>query len=379
MKRGAEVVVIGGGVNGCSIAYNLAKKGCRDVVVVEKGQVASGASGRCPGGFRHQWSTRADILLMTASIRLMMGLQEELDHPDDLEIRQCGYLFMIYTEAEREQFRKNIALQRSLGIPVEELDPQQMKDLVSFLSTEGLLGGAYCPWDGRASPYLVTHAYARAAERLGVEIYTDTQVTGLLVGDGKVTGVMTDQGPIEAGRVVCVAGSRTTEIARMAGVELPIHPDRRHALVTERWAHESCPGLLAKHVAYFQTPYSGVMAETGVQGPADFCDDALAGSVARTAGAWAELVPSMAGMKLLRAWAGNYDMSPDAHPIVGPIPGAERFYVAAGFSGHGFMMAPIVGLTMAEMLLGEPTSVDVSALDARRFEGGEQLVEKMVW
>jgi sarcosine oxidase subunit beta len=176
MKRGADLVIIGGGVNGCSLAYRLAKADYRDVVVLEKGQVASGASSRTLGGFRHQWSTEADIVLMTASIRMITGLLEELVYPGDLEVRQNGYLFLIDSEQEMERLRRNARLQRRLGIPVEILNSSESRSLVPFLDVDGLVGATFCPWDGRASPCLVTHAYAWAARRLrGADLHRDVR------------------------------------------------------------------------------------------------------------------------------------------------------------------------------------------------------------
>ena len=379
MKRGADTVVIGGGVNGCSIAYHLAKKGHRDVVIVEKDQLCSGASCRCPGGFRQQWATEDDILLMAASIRMFMGLQDELECPEDLEIRQIGYVFLLYTEDEVEQYRKNVQLQRSLGIPVELLTPGEAKSLVPALNADPLLGAAYCPWDGRGNPFLVTHAYARAAKRLGVEIYTGTCVTDLMASGGRITGVVTNRGVIETSRVVCVAGVHSPAIARMVGVDVPIRPSLREVLVTERVVRDPCPALMSEYVGYFQTANGDVMPGLRPPDVETFDVGNTRGFLSRTAGAWVRVAPVLGKLKVLRSWAGTYDMTPDAHPIVGPLPGVDGFYMAAGFSGHGFMMAPIVGKVMAEMLSDEPTSVDVSALDAERFGREGRVVEKMVY
>lgn len=381
MRRGADVVVIGGGVNGCSTAYHLARMGCRNVVVVEKDQVASGASGRCPGGFRHQWGTRANILLMAASIRMFTQLQQELDFPGDLEVRQNGYLFLAYTEQGMEQFKANARLQQSLGIPVELLEPSQARELVPRLVADGLLGGSFCPWDGRANPFLVTHAYARAAIRLGVEINTDTTVIGLTTSDAGITGVVTDRGMIETSRVVCVAGAHSTGIASMVGVDLPIHPLRRQAIVTERVGQSGWPVLMSLHhgVSCFQARDGGLIA--GIGSPWDVKEFDVTHSrqsAVRAAKGWAQLAPVLGEIRVLRSWGGLYDMSPDAHPIMGPVPGVEGFHVAAGFSGHGFMMGPITGKVMAETILGQPISVDISRLEVGRFERGDLVIEPMV-
>lgn len=379
MKRSADIVVIGGGVVGCSIAYQLARMGQRNVAIVEKNQVASGASGRCPGGFRQQWSTSADILLMSASIRMFTQLQEELEFPGDLEIRQIGYLFLSYSEEEMEQFRKNVELQRSLGIPVDVLSPQDTRSLVPFLDVSSVVGGTFCPLDGRGSPLMVTHAYARAAKRLGVELNTDTCVTGLITSDSRITGVVTDRGTIEAPTVVAVAGTHTRDIARMLGIELPIRPSRREAMITEKFDRPQVPALMSENVGYFQTPNGDFLPDMRPPDVETFDMSGTRGFLSRTAAAWAKVLPPLAGVKIIRHWAGYYDMTPDAHPIVGSLPGTEGFHVAAGFSGHGFMMAPIIGKAMAEMLLGLPSSIDISELQADRFARGGHAAEVMVY
>jgi sarcosine oxidase, subunit beta len=380
VKTAAAAVVIGGGVNGCSIAYQLARKGYKDVVIVEKDQVCSAASCRCPGGFRCQWATEADILLMAESIRMFTGLQEELQYPHDLEVRQIGYMFLIYSEEDLEQYRKNVRLQKSLGIPVSLMTPQEAKERVPSLKTDGMLGATFCPWDGRAGPWPVTHAYAEAARRLGVEIYTNTRVTGLTTSDSKITSVITDRGPIDTSVVVCVAGVHSPTVARMVGIEdVPIKPVQREGLITERVVREDVPVLMAPWAGYFQTPNGDVFPSLRDPERVTFDPRPTRGFLERSARAWMRIMPIHGNVRVLRAWAGTYDMSPDAHPIVGQMPGIEGFYMAAGFSGHGFMMTPVVGKTMAEIILGESHSIDVSALRPERFADGAQVVEKMVY
>ena len=380
MKRAAGAVVIGGGVNGCSVAYQLAKKGFRDVVIVEKAQVASAASGRCPGGFRCQWATEADILLMVESIRMFTGLQEELLFPHDLEVRQVGYMFLIFSEDDLEQYKKNVRLQKGLGVPVSVMSPQEAKEMVPSLNVDGMLAATFCPWDGRAGPYYVNHAYAEAASRLGVEIYTETRVVGLNTSESKVTGVVTDRGVIETSKVVCVAGVNSPQIARMAGIEdVPIRPVQREAFITERIVRENTPVLMAPNVGYFQTPNGDVFPSLRDPENVTFDPRPTRGFLERSSRGWMQMMPLKGDVRVLRMWAGTYDMTPDAHPIVGPMPGVEGFFMAAGFSGHGFMMAPIVGKTLAETILGERPSVDIAALQAERFSCGHQVAEKMVY
>lgn len=381
MKTTADVVVIGGGVHGCAMAYYLAKLGCRDVVVVEQDQVASGASGRCPCGFRHQFGIEANIRLVAASIQMFLQLQEELESPIDPQIQQCGYIFLASSEQGLEQYRKNVQLQRSLGIPSEVLDPQQTKSLVPWLNTEQVTGSSYCPSDGRANPFKVTLAYALAAQRLGVQIESNTRVQKIATSDSRVTGVVTDKGTIEAAKVVCVAGANTTALARTVGVELPITPRRHQMTVSERipWIGWPVTISILHQVSLFQTLDGNlIMGRGGPTEVKEFTSRATWQSVAAEAKGWEQIAPPLLKLRVLRQWAGTYDMTPDANPALGPIPGVEGFYVAAGWSGHGFMFGPISGKTMAQTILGLPTSEDISHFDPSRFERGELVIEPMV-
>jgi len=197
MIKKADVEVIGGGISGVAIAYNLAKKGVKNVVLLEKGYLASGATGRCGAGIRQQWGTEMNCRIAKLACELFENGNEELQYDGDIEFKQGGYLIVSSTEKEHEQFKKNVALQNSLGIPSKLLNLDEAKEIVPFLNTDGLVSATFCQKDGHLNPFYTTDAYAKAAERLGVKIYRFTEVTDVVVENGKIRGVKTNKGDIE--------------------------------------------------------------------------------------------------------------------------------------------------------------------------------------
>ncbi|MCR4425481.1 MAG: FAD-binding oxidoreductase, partial [Firmicutes bacterium] len=232
-KDTADVVVIGGGVVGAAIAFELARAGCRDVILLEKGFLACGSTGRCGAGVRQQWGTVTNCTLARESVRIFETMDDYLDYTPGVEFRQGGYLILAYTDKQWEQFRRNVELQRSLGIEVEMLSPAEARGIVPYLNTEGLVGATFCRKDGHANPFHVTLAYARAAARLGVDIRTRTEVTGIDVKAGRIRSVHTSKGTIHTSTVMNCAGPYAGVVAAMAGLQLPLWAERHQILVTE--------------------------------------------------------------------------------------------------------------------------------------------------
>ena len=381
MQRAAEVVVIGGGINGVSTAYNLASLGCRDVVLIEKEYLASGSTGRCGAGVREQWGTEMNCRLAQASIGMFEHLNEELEYDDDIEFKQKGYLILAHTEKEFEQFQKNVALQNSLGIPSEMVAPERAREIVPLLNTDGLLAATYCPKDGHINPFKTVHAYARAARRLGARIEMYTTVTGIKREGDRVTGVFTDRGEIAAPVVVNTAGAYADPIGRMVGLDLPVCPERHQILVTEPVRPAQDPMVMSFSRRFYcqQTPHgSFVMGMGDPDEPKDFDTGHTRKFLEEMSRTIAFHLPPVAGLKVVRQWAGLYENSPDRQPIIGGTPGVVGFYMAIGFSGHGFMLGPMAGKVLAEMILGLPTSLGVNMLDLGRFDRGELIIEPSV-
>jgi sarcosine oxidase subunit beta len=373
-----DILVIGGGIVGCSVAYHLVKQGARGVTLLEKDLICFGSTGKSAGGIRAQFSSEVNIRLSLEALKILQNFREEFEV--DPGFRQTGYLFLATTAEELQAFRKNVALQQRLGIPVELLGPEEIGRRLPLVRVDDLAGGSFCPWDGHASPHEVTHALAAGARRLGARIHEGRAVTELAVEDEKVVAVETSAGPIACGTAVICAGPYAAHVGAMAGVDLPVKPFRRQLFVTKPVAGlpEFLPLTIDFHRGwYFRREGEGIL----FSGPKD------ADSSFNTHVDWEDLeaivatavhrVPLLAAVEVLRGWAGSYDITPDHNPILGAVPGVQGLYVAAGFSGHGFMHGPIAGRLMAELILGATPSIDISPFAPDRFARGAPLPEPL--
>jgi len=384
MQTSAEVVVIGGGVNGVAIAYELAKRGCTDVVVVERDYLASGATGRCGAGVRQQWGTEMNLRMSMPSVKRFETMNQDLDYDGDIEFKQGGYLLLAYTPAGWEQFHKNVALQRSFGLGVKLCTPAEAREIVPHLNTEGLLGATFNPTDGHCNPFYVTDAYAQAARRLGVKIHTNTEVLAIRrdnAGQKAIVGVETSQGYIATPVIVNAAGGWSKEVAAMAGIDIPTYSERHQILVTEPVAPMQGPMVMSfhHHIYCQQTPHGSF-----IMGLGDTSEQP--GHSSRSTWQFMEemaqkitwLLPPLKGIRVVRQWAGLYNMTPDRTPILGAVPEVPGLFLAVGFSGHGFMLAPMTGVLLAESILGLPASLPIEKMDLARFARGELLREPAV-
>jgi sarcosine oxidase subunit beta len=381
MIKTADVVIIGGGISGVAIAYNLAKKGVKNIVVIEKSYLASGATGRCGAGVRQQWGTEMNCRVAMESIKFFETANEELEYNRDIEFKQGGYLIVASTEKEDLQFQKNVALQRSLGMEVEYMTPKEATKIVPYLNTKGLTSATFCQKDGHLNPFLATDAYAKAAERLGVKIYTYTEVLGISTSNGKVTSVLTNAGEIFTNTVVNAAGGYSKNIAEMVNVDIPVYSERHQILVTEPVEPTQGPMVMSfsKNIYCQQTPHgSFVMGRGDNTEPRDLRITSSWNFLDGMAKTVTELLPPLGKLRVVRQWAGLYNLTPDRQPIYGAVDNVEGFYMAVGYSGHGFMFAPMTGLLMSEIILGEETSIDISSLDLGRFARDELVFEPSV-
>ena len=379
--RSKDAVIIGGGVHGCSIAYHLAKKGWKNILLLEKDYLAAGATGRSAAGIRHQFGTEINIRLSSASVRRMENLEEELDYPEGIELLQKGYLMLAYNESQLEQFAENIHRQKSIDPDnlTVILSPEEIHDLLPLLSLDGVLGASYNPRDGHANPFHVTQAFARAARRLGVEMEMGTEVTGIEANDCRVKGVTTSRGEfIAAPVVVNAAGAHGKLLGKMVGLDIPLHPERHQILVTEPlemflW----CMVISFTHGTYFkQTPHGSLLL--GVGDPEhelkEFNQESSWQFLQDVAKKISFHMPALKKTKVVRQWAGLYDITPDSQGIVGET-GVEGFYLDLGWSGHGFQLGPAVGQAMAEIISGEKPFIDMGCLSLNRFAEGKLIPE----
>jgi sarcosine oxidase subunit beta len=369
----ADVVVVGGGAVGASAAFHLATAGAGSVVLLEREDaLGTGSTGRCAGGFRHQFSSRVNCLLSIASIRMITGFAEE--HGLPLDVDQDGYLFLVRSEEAWVDFLRSVALQRSLGIEVEMLTPEEAAAVAPGIAVDGVVGATFGPKDGIADPSGLTNGYATLARRAGAEIRTGVDVLGVERGrDGRVRGVRTGDGSIETPAVVNAAGPWAARLAATAGVTLPLEPIPRQVVVTGPF-----PGVPerrtlvidAESTFYFHREGAGVLMGIGGRDEQASFDTAVddrlvAEELLPTA---VRVFPPLERAGVASRWAGLYEMTPDRHPIIGEAPDAPGLFLANGFSGHGFQHAPVVGKLLAELIVeGEARTVDVSTLGLDRF------------
>lgn len=373
LPRTADVVIIGGGVMGASTAYHLARRGAKNVVLLERESFfGTGATGRCAGGIRHQFSTDVNIQLSIHSIRMLEVFEDEPGQAIDL--KQSGYLFLLSTDEEMAVFRQNVARQHAHGVLSRILSVDEIAARVPLLNLDGIVGGAFYERDGIADPAGVVQGYVKGARTLGATLLTDVAVTGITVEGGAVRGVETSAGPISAPVVVNAAGPWAGLVGSMVGVNLPITPERQQIAVTTPLPQvpPDFPFVIDFHQRlYFHREGDGLLTGQSIVGrpptfqqtvDPDWTVHHLGNAIAR--------LPLLAEAGLLTEWAGLYENTPDAHPIIGPA-GVEGFYVVAGFSGHGFMHGPIAGLLVAEHILdGQAHTVDIAALRWDRFAAG---------
>ncbi len=380
VKSRYKVVVIGGGVIGTAVAFYLAKNGVSDVVVLEKDYLSSGSTGRCGGGIRQQWSERMNVRLAMRSVEHFKRFESEVGF--DIEYFQGGYLLLAYTEEEVLLFERNTKMQQEENLDVELLTKNEASSRFSFIDMSGVRAAAYCSSDGHANPHLTTFAYARAAERMGVEVLTHTSAEKIITEDGRIVAVQTSKGKIETEVVVNAAGGYSHEVGAMAGVELPTESYRHQIFVTEPLEHIMDPLVISfENNFYIRQTKAGNF----IMGQGD--KDELPGhNVTPTWKFLREMTekmpkffPFLRDVRVLRHWAGLYNMSPDAQPIIDRAVDIDNFYYAIGFSGHGFMLAPAVGEAVAEWIVhGEPRSVDISNLSLNRFQEGFTIEKNVV-
>ncbi|MFQ5512023.1 MAG: NAD(P)/FAD-dependent oxidoreductase [Candidatus Krumholzibacteriia bacterium] len=379
MIRRAEVVVVGGGVNGLACAYNLARRGVENIVVLEKGYLGAGATGRCGAGIRQQWGMEENILLARESVRIFEQLSDELGF--NTFFRQGGYLILISDDREYELVRSTIPVQNKLGVPTRMMTRQEISSFVPGINVDGVLGGAYCPTDGTAYPYAVLWGYGEAARKRGVEIKVNTTVTEVSRVEGGRYRIVTNGDTFETPVMVNVAGARTRDIASHIGIRIPTEPHLHEIAVTESVKAFLEPMIISiKKGFYFSQSLRGEI----VGGIGDDHQSPTYSSVSsadflfRYAAALRETIPAIGKVRIIRQWAGLYDMSPDARPILGAVDGYEGYYHACGFSGHGFMLSPIVARLLSELITTGTTSIPVEGLNLNRFAAGELVKDPYV-
>ena len=382
----ADVVVIGAGLIGASIAWQTAQLGVNSLVVLERGEIgAQGASSRSLGGWRDIYGTEINVLFSHLSKPTLDSLADEtgIDPLWD----NCGYLFTASGEVGWEALKHTTAVNQKLGLSAVLISPEEIAQRWPYLRTADLKGGIWSPSGGVYGPIEVLQAYARGARRLGVKFYENTEVTGIAVTDGRATEVVTSRGKIKADYIINACGPWARPTAAMAGLELPIDPLRRHLFHTGALPFDDIPMKIPFTLHYDSGWYTRREGQGLIlSGPADSSPEARTFNqkVDFAAEEWSaarsmERIPLMERAGIARGWVGHYALTPDHHHVMGEFPEVKGLYHASGFSGHGFQQSPLAGLAVAEWIVkGRTECIDLDCLSPTRFREGKQIHEQMI-
>jgi sarcosine oxidase subunit beta len=376
----ADAVVAGGGVVGCALAYQLARRGV-DVLLLERDELGSQSTARNAGGVRQQFSCETNVRLQRLSVRLLIDFADETGGHADF--RQVGYVFLLTRPEHVRDFRHMLATWHRLGLSEARwVEPYEVSELVPVVDVADVLGGTFCPSDGLASPAGVTAGYAGAARRHGARLMDGVSVTGVDVVGGRVRAVRTTRGDVSTPVLFDCAGAWSAEIGGMAGVDVPVRPFRRHVFVTDTLPE--VPRTMPMAVDFTTSLYlhpEGDGALVGMadrQEPSTFSTDVSWDFLERMVRVASRRAPVLARAGVRTAWAGLYETTPDHQAILGPVADVEGFWCGCGFSGHGFMQAPAAGLVLSQLLLDGRSEVDVAAFCHGRFARGELVEERNV-
>jgi sarcosine oxidase, subunit beta len=381
MRSTADAVIIGGGIIGMSVAFHLARANYGSIVLVEKEQfTGSGATSKAAGGIRAQFSTKVNIEMSMLSIDAFERFKE--DTGSDALFDQVGYMFLLTNDDDVATYKKQYELQRSLGLDVELLKPEDIGQYAPHIRLDDVLLATFCKRDGLGDPHEFLSGYEHAARDMGVDIELEAGVNSITVSNGKITGLSTARGDISTNLVINCAGPHSGLIAKMIGVDLPVEPIRRQCVTTGQldfvkpffpmvvdvasglYHHKESKGLLLGWADKNVEPSFDVSIDP------DYTDTMLEKGLYR--------IPQLETAEIANQWAGLYESTPDHHAVIGWEPSVGGLMYVTGFSGHGFMHAPAAGQVAAELITGKQPSVDISPLSMERFSKGSLVEETNV-
>lgn len=372
MRTNADVVVIGGGIQGLSCLYHLAAKGIKNISLVELDLLGSGSSGRSAAMLVLSMSRAETIALSLVAWKEYMAFPELFG--ESTHFKQIGYLTVATAAAEHE-LRQELAAQRSMNVPLEVLDPQQVKEIVPAVNVDDLVLGAFYRADGVIDPHAVMQTYARAAKQLGAEINERVQATGIVQENGRVVGVETTAGLISTPRVVNATGARAREVGAWVGLDLPIRNFKRHIFITDEFhaIPPNTPFVMDLEVEwYFRKEGDNVLMGMGREESTSFEPQFVPEFQEQVIERAALRAPILLEAKILRGWAGLRALTPDDLPVLGYAPGVEGFVNCCGWGGHGVMHAPVGGILTAEIIAdGKASSMDITPFKYERFQNQE--------
>ncbi|MDD4053206.1 MAG: FAD-binding oxidoreductase [candidate division Zixibacteria bacterium] len=373
MKTEYDAIVIGGGIAGLATAFNLAKFKFGDILILEKEMfIGSGATAKCAGGIRAQFSSKINVQISLKSIEVFEHFEGITGEPALYD--QVGYMFVLTDPATVEPYMKAVELQRSLGMDVKLFGPDDVAKIAPPVRTDDIIKATFFARDGLGDPHEYLQGYFRACKRMGVDVLTETPATEIIVKNGQITGVKTPNGEFSTPIVINAAGPYAKIIGKMAGVNVPVDPLRRQIVTSGEvnfipatmpmvvdvssglYCHKESKGLL---MGWADPNVKPGFDES--QDP-DYNDTILMKALER--------IPKMETAEVANSWAGLYETTPDHHAIVGFADEPKGFFIAAGFSGHGFMHAPGAGIVAAEVISGRTPSIDIARLSLSRFVAG---------
>ena len=376
MKRTADVVVVGGGVMGCSILYNLAARGVTNTLLLERHVLGSGSTGRSQAICRTHYSNPFTAAMAWESLQIYRDFQQRLGGPSGFV--ETGYFVMV-GEEDRQAMESNVALNRTVGIDTYLVSLEEAATIAPMLDVNGVVAVAYEPRSGYADPYAVTTTYARAARELGATVQMQAEVVSLQVEDGRVTGVVTSQGTVETNTVVVAAGPWAPKLLGPLGFDIPLEPVRHQVVQIQRpWdilPHHPAVADIANKASFRPDGDQFTLIGVGEDEIVDADSFNPAVDFEPAAQAFervAQRMPALGQGYFRGGWAGLFTVTPDWHPVLDRVEGAEGVYCAVGFSGHGFKLAPMIGTVMAELVTeGQAASVDITPLRVSRFREGD--------
>jgi sarcosine oxidase, subunit beta len=364
-----RTVIVGGGILGLFTAYELARAGAGPILVLERGFLSSGASGRNGGGVRQQWETRATVRLAREAVSAYRRFGHEFGY--NVWFRQSGYLFLAENSTELARLSTVHELVRSEGLPSEILGVDRVARLVPGIDRRRVVGGTYLGSDGTLYPFPAVWGVYEAVRSLGVDVALGVEALGVDRRDGRVAAVRTSDGAVATPTVVNAAGGWSAEFSRRAGLEVPNVATRHEIFATQSLRPFLDPMVvrLSDGLYFSQTMRGEIVGgvtvphPTGTEGGMPSSPEFL-GAMAR---ALVGLLPSLGAVQVLRSWSGFYDDTPDGFPVIGEDPRLGGFVHANGFGGHGFMLAPAAGRRVARAVLGEPSDLDPAQFSPARF------------
>jgi len=373
----SELLIIGGGVTGVFTAVKLLEEGFRDITIIEKAYIGSGGTFRCATGIRASFTSREHVNIMKRAIELWPLLAEKLG----FTYRRDGYLWVLTRERDVEFFKQVVEFHHSLGVPTRLIDPSEVKELVPSMNTNGILAAVHDPLAGKASVFNSVLNAASYLRRNGVRIHEGTSALRITREGGSLI-VATNKGTMEAGKVLVAAGRDSVDLLRGLGVDLPIRNLAKHVLITEAFKPVIKPLIIdwASSSYILQVLHGNIYIGADIPEEYDAPAHNKYAFLEKASRIWLKYFPWLGEVYVLRYWTGYYDMTPDHHPIIGPLDEDENIVVAAGFSGHGFMMAPAVAEALASYIMNEkPRIPEFQNLLPRRFREGRLIKEIAVF